>query len=364
MEGTESGLPAKIVRTAADLLGAAPETLCVSKLTGDASTRSYYRLAQQDAARGVVVAAYAAPFDEAESAAARLNRAETTNPAARLTFANDPCAHVEVTRLFLKAGLPVPRILAALGREGALIFEDVGDIRLQDWLPERDLEDKRRAYFHAAELIIAIQETTGVALSSGSISARLAFDQAKLKWELGFFFANYFNKHLCKRLDPATSQGVQRDFTEICSELAARPRVLVHRDYHARNLMMHGERMVMIDHQDARMGPESYDLASLVGDPYTALDADFRAEVVEHFIELKTRSAVQFSDIRAFRKELILMTLQRTLKAIGTYANQVAVARNLVYLPYIEPALNSAVAAMKELGRFDSTRKLLEESRI
>jgi len=56
------------------------------------------------------------------------------------------------------------------------------------------------------------------------------------------------------------------------------------------------------------------------------------------------------------------MTVQRMLKAIGTYASQAA-AGNSVYIPYIEPALDRALASMKSLGRFNATSELLERSR-
>jgi aminoglycoside/choline kinase family phosphotransferase len=191
----------------------------------------------------------------------------------------------------------------------------------------------------------------------------MAFDEAKLRWELGFFFANYFNRYLHMRLEPAVSNAVQQDFKDLCAELASRPRVLTHRDYHARNLMMHDGRMFIIDHQDARMGPASYDLASLVNDPYTALERGLADEMVERFIEMKNKSTVPLSDIEEFRREFELMTVQRMLKAVGTYASQAALANNRTYVPYIEPAIARAIAAMKSLGRFDATRALLEQSR-
>ena len=76
-------------------------------------------------------------FDERETAVERLARLEAENVSARLTFANDPCAHLEVTRLLLDAGLPVPRILAVSGSESAILIQDVGDLRLQDWIETR-----------------------------------------------------------------------------------------------------------------------------------------------------------------------------------------------------------------------------------
>jgi len=350
-----------ITRLAAGHLNAPVEDLVVTRVTGDASTRSYFRAEALGAS--VIVALYLTPFDENERATDRLAKAEAGNPSARLTFANDPCAHIEVTRLLIAAGLPVPSVLATSGADGAMLIEDVGDLKLQDWLNDRSEPEVVGAYRRGLELVVLIQDATAQALETDSICSHLAFDEAKLRWELGFFFANYFNKYLKVKLDPTTSNAVNEDFKALCSELSARPRVLAHRDYHARNLMMIGDKMYIIDHQDARMGPSSYDVASLLSDPYTKLSRELVLELIEHFIEMKANSKLPISNIDEFRMELDLMTVQRMLKAMGTYASQAAQG-NTSYLPYLEPALERALAAMTSLGRFDSIRGLLERTRV
>ncbi len=362
---TETDRSSMMARLAARQLNVSVDDLTITKLTGDASSRSYFRAEADSSSSRVIVAIYGAPFDENERAVARLAQAEATNPSARLTFANDPCAHIEVTALLLEAGLPVPPVLATSGADAMMLIEDVGDLRLQDWLSGRpNSEDAEviEAYRHALELVVKIQDATELALGADSICSHLAFDEAKLRWELGFFFANYFNRYLHLRLDPSTSNAVQADFKALCFELAARPRVLTHRDYHARNLMMERGEMFIIDHQDARMGPTSYDVASLLSDPYTALSDEAIEELIERFIEMKAASKRPHASVDDFRTELDLMTVQRMLKAIGTYASQAA-SGNPVYIPYIGPALERALAAMKKLNRFDATRALLERTR-
>lgn len=356
----ESTYPHAMTELAARYLNAPAARVQIIKLTGDASTRAYFRAEAED--RSLIASLYSAPFDEAERAAARVARFEATNPSARLMFASDPCAHIEATALFLDAGLPVPRILATAGAAALMLFEDVGDVRLQDWMTDRSRSEIREAYSRALELVVDIQAATELARQADSICARMCFDEAKLRWELGFFFANYFNRYLRMKLDPATANGVQEDFRALCAELAARPRVLTHRDYHARNLMMHDDRMFIIDHQDARMGPASYDVASLLSDPYTTLDDELVAELIARFIAMKAASRAPLANVEEFRTELDLMTVQRILKAIGTYASQAAL-NNPTYIAYIEPARARALAAMARLGRFHTTRTLLERTR-
>lgn len=348
-----------LARWVASCLNVDQTGISITKLTGDASTRSYYRARLGE--RTVIVAQYGAPFNERETAVERLARLEAGNVSARLTFANDPCAHLEVTNLLLDAGLPVPRILAVSGSEGAMMIQDVGDVRLQDWIEPRTDEEVTEAYRQAVEIIVRIQDATETALEADSICSHLAFDEAKLRWELGFFFANYFNRYLHMRLEPAVSNAVQADFKALCVELSGRPRVLAHRDYHARNLMMHSGEMFIIDHQDARMGPASYDLVSLLSDPYTSLPADTIDELIDLFIVKKSNSKFPLKDANSFRTELELVTVQRMLKAAGTYASQAA-QNNPVYICYIEPAITRAVQAMERLMRFDAARELMLRS--
>lgn len=359
MTAAEKDISQRIAENVARHMNAPIADVSIARLTGDASTRSYFRA--NTPKDSIIVALYGAAFDETESAVDRLASAEAADPSVRLTFANDPCAHIEVTSLLREADLPVPAILSALGSDAMMLIEDVGDTRLQDWLGDRTEVKVMDAYRHALELVVRIQEATERALETDSICSHLAFDEAKLRWELGFFFANYFNKYLRMKLDPSTANAVQADFKTLCSELASRPRVLTHRDYHARNLMMHKDRMFMIDYQDARMGPISYDVASLISDPYTTLSPENVSELTEQFIHMKSASKLPIPEVGEFRIELELMTVQRMLKAVGTYASQAA-ANNPIYVPYIEPASHRALAAMERLGRFEATYNLVKTS--
>ncbi|HEY6332883.1 MAG TPA: phosphotransferase, partial [Blastocatellia bacterium] len=302
-----------VLELASRLLAASPNDLAVSKLAGDASSRIYYRIArshnqngstgQNGNAESLVLVQYAGPFDEAESAAQRLSTLELASPSARLTFASDPCAQIEVTRLFLEAGLPVPRIAGVDGDEGVILFEDLGDLRLQDWLDDRPPDDIREAYDQALKLLVMIQDSTERVAASKSICSRLAFDKEKLEWELNFFLDNYFCHYCSAALASSMLEQVRQDVSELSEELASAPRVLTHRDYHARNLMINSGKMYIIDHQDARMGPQSYDLVSLLYDPYARLQPELIDELRGSFIGMTQGRQFQISDRESFERE-------------------------------------------------------------
>jgi hypothetical protein len=311
----------------------------ITKLAGDASTRQYYRVSLADG-RSYVVARYPEPIDA------------TTHSTS------------QITRLFLQAGLPVPRILDISEPEGLMLLDDLGDVRMQDWLPTTHVPAKRDGYRQAIDLILSIQEATSLAIESGSVAAHLAFDEAKLGWELAFFYENFFEKYWGLPLSPSLKSEIFDEFTAISRELASLPRVLCHRDYHSRNLMLHQGRWFIIDHQDARMGPVSYDLASLLGDPYVELDDDFCSEMYAYFVERRVKSEPKIPDPTwptNFELEYPLMLIQRLLKATGTYAYQMAVVGNDVYLPYIPRAIQRALAALRHLNHFPTICETLEQ---
>ena len=97
--------------------------------------------------------------------------------------------------------------------------------------------------------------------------------------------------------------------------------MLCHRDYHSRNLMLHDGSLYIIDFQDARMGPDTYDLVSLLRDSYVDIADRELDELIAYFLALKRRRhAGRRRD--EFRRRFDLMALQRNLKALGTFGYQ------------------------------------------
>src|ERR1044071_728829 len=138
----------------------------VVPLTPDASTRQYYRIAWKK--RTAVAAVYAEPFDP------------EFHP------------YLDVTRLFLECELPVPEIYAVDGAAGIIVQEDLGDQQLFQVYDDESEEKCDEHKEQAIALIARIQKATQKAYALDSIASRLAFDEAKLSWELDFFFEHYF----------------------------------------------------------------------------------------------------------------------------------------------------------------------------
>jgi aminoglycoside/choline kinase family phosphotransferase len=305
-------------------------------LTPDASTREYFRIPWKR--RTAIAAVYPEPFD--------------------------PEIHpfLDITRLFRDARLPVPEIFDVDPLNGIIVQEDFGDRQLRRFL-EAATEDESEALIEQAIALIAdIQGATQLAAERNSIASRLAFDEAKLSWELDYFFEHYFKSLRREELKHGEEAQLRAELNDIAAELAARPRVLCHRDFHSSNLMVDAQKHLrIIDYQDARMGPASYDLVSLLLDRQTALPS--LAEVRERrlfFLEERRGRGLDVLDPDEFAYEFRLMTVQRCLKAVGTFSYQSAVAgRSEVYAQFIKPMLRIVVQAAEWLDRFPTLQTIL-----
>jgi aminoglycoside/choline kinase family phosphotransferase len=309
----------------------------IVSLTPDASTREYFRIPWK---RGAAVAAvYPAPFDPA------------IHP------------YLDVTRLFLECGLPVPEVYDADGANGIIVQEDLGDRQLGQVFETASEEERESLLEQSIEIIASIQTATTKAFERDSIACRLAFDEAKLAWELNFFFDHYFGSLRGETFSHGEAAELKVELNDVAAELAACARVLCHRDYHAANLLVDKQaRIRVVDHQDARMGPASYDLVSLLLDrqPEPPSLGEVRAHRL-YFLEARRRQGLEAIDPDDFAKEFRLMTIQRGLKAIGTFSYQTAVCSRGAYQKHIQPTLNIVLQAAEWLERFPVLRRMINE---
>jgi len=211
-------------------------------------------------------------------------------------------------------------------------------------------------YRRAVEFIEVLQRRGGELASADYPPYGVAFDEEKLTWELDFFVKHFIGAYRGKAIDEEHRESIRGEFAAIVRELASEPRVLCHRDYHSRNLMLKTGELYIIDFQDARMGPDTYDLVSLLRDSYVDVREEALSDLIAYFLALKGRK-----DGAAFRERFDLIALQRNLKALGTFGYQTVARGNTVYIQYIPRTLNYVRANLARYRRFDALRRLLAD---
>ncbi|GAB4124805.1 MAG: phosphotransferase [Sideroxydans sp.] len=219
---------------------------------------------------------------------------------------------LKVGKLFEAAGVHVPHVYAQDLAQGFLLLSDLGSTT---YLQALTADNARQLYGAATDALLKIQ----LASRPDQLPP---YDEALLRRELELFPEWYIARHLGVTLSDKQHAALEQVFQRILAHNLAQPRVYVHRDYHARNLMFVADNNPgVLDFQDAVYGPITYDLVSLFKDAYIKWE---EAEVLDWLIRYweKARAAglPVRKDFGEFYRDYELMGAQRHLKVLGIFA--------------------------------------------
>lgn len=254
-------------------------------MAGDASFRRYFRVPHEGAS---IILCDAPPQTE--------KNAEFVDLAAALA----------------NAGLRVPAVLQADLEQGFLALEDLGD---QTLLPLLTAQTGDEYYANALGML---QE---LALADAANFSLLPYDRAHLCTEMALFPEWFCQGLLGLNLDDGVKERFAALETLLCDRALAQTQVVVHRDFHARNLMLLADgTLAIIDFQDAVLGPLCYDPVSLLKDCYLRWpDDQVRHWALLHREGLAARG-VAVPEPQAFLMDFDFMGLQRHIKVLGIFA--------------------------------------------
>jgi N-acetylmuramate 1-kinase len=222
--------------------------------------------------------------------------------------------YLKVSGLLEGLGVHVPHVHQSDVSRGLLLLEDLGSTLYLQRLARGD--DVERLYADALDALAIIQ------LRGAAASAELApYGRAELMREMELMPEWFLGRHLELVLTAEESQLLAAALQFLTREALAQPLVFVHRDYHARNLMVLAERNPgIIDFQDALRGPVGYDLVSLLKDCYIAWP---RERVIGWVSAYRARLAAQRGPAGASEAEFVrwfdLVGVQRHIKVLGIF---------------------------------------------
>ena len=223
---------------------------------------------------------------------------------------------VTVSRLLVQGGLHAPQVLQWDQAQGFMLLSDLGGTT---YLTELDASQpwsarNRQLYGDAIDALVRLQH----------IDARAqvpAYDQALLQRELDLFPEWYIGRHRGVTLNDDQRNLLRKAFDLILTNNLAQPAVLVHRDYHSRNLMVSEPNPGVLDFQDAVWGPITYDLASLLRDAYIEWDEEVQIDHAARYWERARKAGLPVpDDFGDFWRDFEWMGLQRHLKVLGIFA--------------------------------------------
>lgn len=305
----------------------------VDRLTGDASTRRYYRLYTDKRA-------YVVCLD---------------NPQ---VDSNIPHPFASKQKFLESAGVRVPGILDMNLSRGYLLEEDLGDITFLTHLATiKNEEEELILYQKVVNQLLSIHKLDKSKVEASNLF-NLAFDHAKYLDEIDFTFKFFFG-HFLKFKEADKISKIRQEIDLICKRLAAQPMVLTHRDFHSRNIMVKDRELIFIDFQDARWGIPQYDLVSLLEDCYYELAPQNREKLKKSYFETLPASAHGQGDWKTFCENYDDMLFQRVFKAIGSFSYIYATRQDARYLKYIGFGMEKIRRMLMSNERYTELRHLL-----
>lgn len=260
------------------------QALSHERLAGDASFRSYHRL-NVDGKQYIVMDA--PPDKESVKEFIAVDKLMTN--------------HVHV-----------PELIAVDEIQGFIVLEDLGNTDFGDVIGVENPEATDRHYTQAMQEILAIQN---IDLHQAE-QILPQYDLALLTREMNLF-SEWFLPYIGVTLTADSEQCWQDLQAEIIKQVTAQPQVVVHRDFHSRNLMVleNSDDLGVIDFQDAVIGAYTYDLASLLRDAYINFDDSWVYAKIKQFYQLKQPTVT----INEFTADFNVMSMQRHLKVLGIF---------------------------------------------
>ena len=238
----------------------------------------------------------------------------------------------------------------------AALQEDVGDRTLYDLLHE-NRDEGVRWYRKAITLLFYFQRAGGTDINPPFTSA-FFFNELEMTRE--FYVEKLMGRTAQKSLE------LQPLLQKLAGNIARHPYVLCHRDYHGQNIHIFNDKLYVIDFQDMRMGPDTYDVASLLRDRGVAriLGDETEMQLVDYYAEWRAvgvpgRTELPHGERRSMRRRYFETLLQRSIKILGTFARQPIERGRMGYLEFIPPTIESVRRCISELPEYGALGSLL-----
>ncbi|MGB8696263.1 aminoglycoside phosphotransferase family protein [Acinetobacter sp.] len=217
---------------------------------------------------------------------------------------------VTIDQFFDSHGVRVPHIVAKDLQQGLLLLEDFGDILLSTLLNDETVD---AYYAQSFKQLIELQAIDGTENFP-------AYSYEKLISEMELL-TDWMLPSLNIQPNQDEQALIKRTFAILANVALAQPQVIVHRDFHSRNLMkIEGETdLGVIDFQDAVIGADTYDLISITRDAYVQWNADQVYQWFKVFYDLLPAEAKQDRTFAQFKRDADMMAIQRHIKILGIF---------------------------------------------
>lgn len=311
----------------------------ITGLAGDASNRKYFRVLVNEGQQSYVLMAWE-PFKASDY------------------------PFLSVLAHFKKHSIHVPEVILYDENLGLVLLEDLGDYTLETQFWTSKKPDGYIPFYELAlDELLKIHYDATKDKTAKCKAFDYSFDVEKFNWELQFTKTHLFDGILKIPYSESVQKNIDLIFINISERLHAQPKFIQHRDYHSRNIMIKDKEVKVIDFQDARLGPIQYDLVSLFKDAYVEFPPVLERKFLISYFEESKKYTSSLKSMEEFIKIYELQTIQRCLKAAGSFASFYMLRDDTRYLQYLKGTLDKAKDALMIFPEYKELLKVMTDAK-
>jgi len=243
-------------------------------------------------------------------------------------------AYFAINNFLRSKKILAPKIYSHNFSKGMVVVEDFGDLTYYKLLKKS--QNKLAIYKKLVDLLLKIEKIKPK--SSIKIVGRKKhrinrYSISCLFKESDLFFDWYLPLVLNKKKALNIKKKSREVLLKLYKKLNFPNSKFVHRDYHSQNLMKVGNKIGVIDSQDAIIGNPTYDLVSLIDDVRIKTSRKLKNRIYEYY--LKKAAKIYKNNREEFKNDFNILSVQRSLKIIGIFSRLFKRDNKKEYLKFI-----------------------------
>ena len=262
-----------------------------------------------------------------------------------------------VNKLLIKNKILAPKLINENYIRNFIEIQDFGHDTVYNLLKKSSI-NKINIYKKSIDLLNRIQNIKKYKSKDfkGKIYKIPTYDQNKLFSEAKLFTDWYTKKFISKKKIKKVNYSIHKQIKFLLSNIKLKNKVFVHRDFHVSNLMKYKNQLAIIDSQDAVLGNEAYDLASLIDDVRFTSNDKLKKKVYNYYIKSKKKSFNKFFFLNDFE----ILSVLRNMKIIGIFTRLAIRDKKYTYLNLIPYAWKLIELRMKNNKKFEVLKNIFD----
>ena len=242
--------------------------------------------------------------------------------------------YAAVNKLLIKNKINAPKLIQEYFSSNMMEIENLGNYSFLDYIKNK--KNKFNDYKKVIKLIIKLQKikfkkNTRFENYNIRINKHNLFELHK---ESDLFFDWYLKYNGKKKEFKKNKNIIKKELNSLYKKLYFQEMCLVHRDFHASNIMIKNNKLGLIDSQDAISGNLLYDVASLIDDVRIKLPKELKSLLFNYYLSKTTKIKNNKEKLLA-KNDFDILSVQRNLKILGIFVRLCKRDHKSIYLKYL-----------------------------